>query len=33
MANMNRTIEIDMRANLDETDIPAPTQVVNDILM
>jgi len=33
MANMSRTIEIDMREMLDETDIPAPTQAVNDILM
>jgi len=33
MANMSRTIEIDMREMLDETDVPSPTQAVNDILM
>jgi len=33
MANMSRTIEIDMREMLDELDIPKPTTAVNDILM
>jgi len=33
MANMSRTIEIDMREMLNELEIPEPTTAVNDILM
>jgi putative membrane protein len=33
ISNISRTIEIDMRDMLDETDLPAPITAVNDILM
>lgn len=33
MNNLSRTIEIDLREMLDETDIPKPTEQVNNILM
>lgn len=33
ISSLSRTIEIDLREMLDETDIPAPLQAINSIQM